>query len=142
MLCLVARHAKRAHSSFGDIVASARYSVFRIVTLSGQSLNLIRVERHYLAHAHMTERNAHRAEKVVGRNLAFIPIGYCVGWLCKFISLAIGERECLKLPVNMELPFRLHAIDCLVMNHTPVILEKSPVLAGDINQHRRKSIMA
>ena len=95
----------------------------------------------------MAQRDAHRAEEVL-RTDGFIgvaiggliPVGDGVFRIDKLIGRTVGEGELLAVPTAFQLAFCCHTHNALIVNHTPVILKESAVLAGNIHQHRRETV--
>ena len=46
------------------------------------------------------------------------------------------------MPVNLHLAFGLYAVNGLIVDYTPVVLEKHAIFTSDINQHSRKTILS
>ena len=98
------------------------------------------IDGHDLSHTHMTQRDAYGAEQILRSNTVCIPfVDFKVGF-SQFVGFTIRELELLEIPSHAELAFRLHAIDGIVVYHTSIVLEEGAILAGDVNQGRRKTI--
>ena len=90
----------------------------------------------------MAQRDAHRAEQVVGTDGVGIPLTDFILRVAQLVRLAVGEMERLVFLGNAHLALGLHAIDGLVVNHTTVVLEEGAVFPRYINKHRRKAVFA
>ena len=138
VLRLVAGEAHAGDALLGNVVAASADAILRIVALGGKGLNLTGVDGHHLPHAHVAQGDADGAEKVFGTDAVGIPFGDGVGRSREFILLAVGKLELFVTPLHLQLAFRLHAVDGLVVEHAAIVAEEDSVLACDIDQHRRE----
>ena len=88
----------------------------------------------------MAQGDAHTAKEIVGSDAVGIPFRDGIGGLAKLIGLTIGEGEGLVIVFHLQLSLSLHPIDSLIVQHPSIVLEKSPIPSGDIDQHRGEAI--
>ena len=140
MLSLISRQPQASHTTFGNVIATAPYTILRIITFCSKRFNLRRFQSHHLPHTDMSQRDTHRTEHIFRLYTVSIPFGYGISRSAKFILLSVGKGKSLISILHRKLPLRFHSINCLVMEDTTIILKKRTILAAYINQHRGKPV--
>ena len=140
MLRLVARNAHTAHAAFGDVIQASADAILRIVALCRHALHGLFVKAHHLPHAHMTQRDAHGHDQILGSERIGIPVGDAIRRCGQLVFLSVGKPI---RPIGigyLQFSFGLHADDGrLVVQHATVVFQKPAVLTGEIDQTGREA---
>ena len=134
MLGLVAGESELELAALVDVVGASADAPFGVVALSGQCLYLIGVDGHHLSHTDVAQWYTDGTEEIIGTDAVGIPFRDSPLRYTERIFLTVGECVGHGVDFHLQLAFRMHAIDGLVVDHTAIVGEEGTVLAGDIDQ--------